>query len=95
MLEKLQAIAEKMSDGIPSDVISRTGQIGGGVGLGVGAGTGVSFADLFQYIPHTWPEWAAFFSIICVLPMIIRTIFTSIVKSVMWVMRLKNGSTNS
>lgn len=95
MFEKLQAITDKMTDSVASDVISRAGQVGGGVGLGVGAGTGVSFSDLFQYMPHTWPEWAAFFSIICVIPMIIRTIFTSITKSVMWVMRLKNGSPNS
>nr|DAE34176.1 MAG TPA: hypothetical protein [Caudoviricetes sp.] len=95
MLEKLQAIAERMTDGAYGDAISRAGQIGGGIGLGIGAGTGVSFADIFQYMPHTWPEWAAFFSVVCVVPMIIRTIFTSIAKGIMWLVRLKNGSTNT
>ncbi len=95
MLEKLQAIAEKMSDTIPTgDVISRVGQVGGGTGLGVAAGSGVSFSDLFQYMPHTYPEWAAFFSIICVIPMIVRSIFTTIAKGVIWISRMKNGSSN-
>lgn len=84
-----------MTDGAYGDAISRAGQIGGGIGLGIGAGTGVSFADIFQYMPHTWPEWAAFFSVVCVVPMIIRTIFTSIAKGIMWLVRLKNGSTNT
>lgn len=84
-----------MTDGAYGDAISRAGQIGGGVGLGIGAGTGVSFADIFQYMPRTWPEWAAFFSVVCVVPMIIRTIFTSIAKGIMWLVRLKNGSTNT
>ncbi|UVX31703.1 membrane protein [Klebsiella phage VLCpiS13d] len=96
MFERLQAIAEKMSDAIPTgDAISRVGQVGGGTGLGVAVGSGVSLVDLFQYMPHTWPEWAAFFSIICVIPMIVRSIFTSIARGVIWIMRLKNGSTNS
>lgn len=84
-----------MTDDVSGDVISRAGQIGGGIGLGIGAGTGVSFTDIFQYMPHTWPEWAAFFSVVCVIPMIIRTIFTSIAKSIMWLVRLKNDSTNT
>ncbi len=84
-----------MTDGASGDVISRAGQIGGGIGLGIGAGTGVSFADIFQYMPRTWPEWAAFFSVVCVVPMIIRTIFTSIAKGIMWLVRLKNDSTNT
>lgn len=95
MLEKLQAIAEKMSDTIPTgDVISRVGQVGGGTGIGVAVGSGVSFSDLFQYMPHTWPEWAAFFSIVCVIPMIIRSIFTTIAKGFIWIARVKNGSSN-
>lgn len=96
MFEKLQAVIERMTDAIPAgDAISRVGQIGGGTGLGVAVGSGVSFVDLFQYMPHTWPEWAAFFSIICVIPMIVRSIFTSIARGIIWIMRLKNGSTNT
>lgn len=96
MFEKLQAVIEKMTEAIPTgDVISRVGQVGGGAGLGVAAGSGVSFVDLFQYMPHTWPEWAAFFSIICVIPMIVRSIFTSIARGIIWIMRIKNGSSNT
>ena len=95
MFEKLLATFEKMTEISPAgDTISRIGQVGGGAGIGVAAGSGVSITDLFQFMPHTWPEWAAFFSIICVIPMIVRSTFTTIARGIIWMMRLKNGSPN-
>ncbi len=94
MLERIQKVAESLSNSSVGDGINKVGMAGIGSGAGLGAATGFDFSSLMSYMPATWPEWAAFFSILGVLSMMLKNVITTLVDAYIKLRTSRNGRTN-
>lgn len=94
MLERVQKIAESLGNSSLGDGINKIGLAGIGSGAGLGAATGFDFGSLLTYMPTTWPEWAAFFSILGVVSMILKNVVLTIIGAYIKLRGGKIGRTN-